>query len=328
MQAEGCVFVVVPFEEKRPDEALHFQIKFTNLLCPDAVAVLDISRSKLLPAGWFTLAAHSDVPPLVDYLYTLHLHGNDKHDHLYIRTAGLRCLGLRELEILDATKENYPRYADLMCFTAEKLLLRGELENAMTPFTTVRRANGSPVQLVWKSVADAEADYKGAKDSGWIVRNEFYGEDIAEAADNAVLFLYDGENPDGSVRSKHLGTLTNADFEQFRYGQYIVTGRKTAALAKENWPLFCSLRDKLPDNAYVLVKYEPEDEDADEDEIWVQVTETDKTGFRGLLTDDCDAGKAGEPFSGKTDDLLDFSVRVNENIVVHPNTAYIALDIE
>ena len=322
--AEGAVFVVMPFEDKQPDLALHFQLRILNLICPDAVAVLDISRMKLLPAGWVLLAANSDVPPLVDYLYNLQLYGDADHDHLWIRTVGLRCCGLRELEILDATKENYTRFCDMLCFAAERILLRGEMDDAGTPFNVVSLDDGSQVVCTWVSPEKADADYPAEDAAGMAVRRDALGEDQGDYAKNAILYLYDGESADGSTKRKRLGALTEAEFERFRYGQFLVTGRKIAALAEERYDLFRAMQEKSPENSYVCVHYENEE---DEDEIWVQVTEAAEQQFTGRLADDSIAGKAGDPFTGKPADLTDFSVRIGD-MVIHPNTAYIALDIE
>ena len=118
--------------------------------------------------------------------------------------------------------------------------------------------------------------------------------------------------------------MTEAEFERFRCGQFLVTGRKIAALAEERYDLFRAMLEKSPENSYVCVHYENEE---DEDEIWVQVTEAAEQQFTGRLADDSIAGKAGDPFTGKPADLTDFSVRIGD-LVIHPNTAYIALDIE
>ena len=165
--AEGVVLCVMPFEEKQPDLALHFQLKLLNLLFPGAVAFLDYSRRKLLPAGWVVLAAQSDVPPLVDYLYNLQLHGGPDSDALWIHTDGLRCCGIREIEILDATKQNFPRYCDMLCFAVERILLREELTNAGEPFEVVRKNDNSAVVCTWVPFAEAKADYP-ANDAGGV----------------------------------------------------------------------------------------------------------------------------------------------------------------
>ena len=323
-KAEGMVLCVMPFEDVQPDLALHFQLKLLNLICPGAVAYLDLSRMKLLPAGWVTLAAHSDVPPTVDYLYNLQLHGTQDDDYLWISTRGLRCCGLRELEILDATKENYPRYCDMLCFIAERILLRGEMTNAGEPFTVVGKSDNTDVVCTWVPAAQAAADYPAGNAGGWAVRMEYLGEAAGEFDDNAVLYLSGSEKPDGSRERIRLNTITEEEFNKFWYGNFIATARKTAALAQERYPLFASLFEKMPENAYVCVR----NRSGDNEEIWVKVTAAEENCIQGTLAEECAAGKEGDPFEASPEQLLDFSVRLDENLVVHPNTAYIALEIE
>lgn len=323
--AEGVVLCIMPFEEKQPDLALHFQLKFMSLLFPGAVAFLDYSRRKLLPAGWVTLAAQSDVPPLVDYLYNLQLHGDAEHDHIWISTQGLRCCGIRELEILDATKQNYARYCDLICFAAERILLRGELSDARAPFTVVRKEDNSSVVCTWLPVSEAKADYPDSDAGGMKLRMEMLGDEAADLDGNAVLYLYDGEAADGTLRRKRLNTLTEAEFDTFCYGTYIATSRKIAALARERYGIFTHLLDIAPQNAYVCVHVAT---DSDEDDVWMKVSAAEDDKIIGTLADDCIAGKQGTEYSAVPAQLVDFSVRLDENLVVHPNTAYIALEID
>ena len=66
----------------------------------------------------------------------------------------------------------------------------------------------------------------------------------------------------------------------------------------------------------------------DSDEIWVKVTKAEEHRITGTLADDCIAGKAGDTYETIPEKLTDFSVRLDENLVIHPNTAYIALEIE
>ena len=323
---EGVVLFVMPFEEKQPDLALHFQLRMIHLICPAAVAYLDYSRRKLLPAGWVALAAESDVPPLVDYLYNLQLHGSADSEYLWIRTQGLNCCGIRDLEILDATKENYPRYCDMLCFTVERILLRGEMTDARAPFRVMNRSDNTAVVCTWVPVSEAAADYPESDAAGMKLRMQLLeGDSAADYESDAILYLYDGETPEGEPKRKRLSTITEQEFEQFRYGTFIVTARKTAALAKERYGILRQMFEHMPDTTYVCVSYESGE---DEDDVWIKVESAGEQLIKGTLADDCLAGAAGTPFETAPDRLTDFSVRVNDQLMIHPNTAYIALDLD
>ena len=318
-RAEGTVVCLMPYDEVQPDIALHFQMKFLQMICPDAMVFLDITRRKLFDKDWMAMEAYSQVPPMVDYLYNLSLYGGEQDDSLWILTEGFRCCGMREIEIFDANKENYPRLCDFLCFTAERLLLQGELPDAGEPFTVVHKQDGTPVVCAWLPVSEALAYYP-AEDAGCTKsRAAMLGKNADEMAGNAVLFLCDGENADGTPKLRRLSALTPEDFEQLCYGQFIATGSKIAALAKERYDIFAKCIAQHPDEAYAAVLYETDEE---ADEIWMQVTEADKEKIVGTLTDDCPAGQKGEPFTAAPEQIRNFSVK-RKDIVVQPNTAYL-----
>ena len=321
--AEGTVVFLMPFEEKQPDIALHMQLKFANLLCPEAVAYLDYSRMKMLPATWVLMAARSEVPPMVDYLYNLELHGTEEDDHLWITTRGLRTCGLREIEILDATKENYGRYCDMLSFAVERILLREELTDAKKPFTVVYKSDNSPVVCTWVPVSEARADYADGTEAGWAVRTKMLGDDAAGLEGNAVLYLYDGEAADGTPKRKRLNVLGEDDFKEFCYGSYIVTSRKIEALAQERIGILTVLMAKEPDRSFACVRLR----ENSEEEVWLHLTSVSETEVEGTLTVDCAAGKTGDLYKADVSQLTDFSVKVDDNLIIHPNTAYIALDL-
>ena len=189
----------------------------------------------------------------------------------------------------------------------------------------MRDANDRPVVCTWVPVQEAKADYADGKDAGWPVRSEILGEQEADLDGNAVLYLYDGEAEDGTPRRKRLNTLTNEDFESFRYGSYIATSRKTAALAKERIDILEALFKKAPRYAYACVEVK---ESNGEEEVWIHLDSVQGNELRGLLTEDCSGGKQSTMYTADVSQLTDFSVRLNESLVVHPNTAYIGLEYD
>ena len=316
--AEGVILFIMPFEDKQPDIALHQQIRIMHLICPDAVTYLDFTRMKLLPAGWVKLEAESDVPPLVDYLYNLRLAGDQRTNAVWISTRGLAACGMRDMEILDATTENYARYCDLMAFAVEGRLLRGEMPDADTPFTVLRKNDNTQVRLVWLPASRAGAEYDNAHSAGVKLRSERLGDGAEAFEQNGIFFLYDGENADGTVRRKLLSEITAAEFDKFCYGAYVNTSKKIAALAKERYGLFCRALPEATGKAYVCITVKGEQ---GEDEIWSEVTSADENGITCIFTADCAAGREGDTWHAELDSLTDFSVTLGE-IRITPNTAY------
>ena len=321
--AEGVVMLLMPFEEKQFDLALQEQIRMMHLICPDAVTYLDYSRMKLLPAGWMKMEAESDVPPLVDYLYNLHICGDQNTGAVWIQTRGLEACGLRELEILDANRNNYPRYCDLLSFAVEGQLLRGDLPDADTPFTVLRKTDNSPVQCLWLPASRAGGEYDAAHSAGLKVRADMIGPDAEGYEKNGILFLYDGENADGTVRHRLLATITEEEFQTFCYGTYTNTSRKMAALAKERYGLFCRIVKEPDVKSYACVLMENEE---DEDEIWIEVTGADENGIDGIMTAESPFGKEGETCHVEKNALTDFSLIMGE-MRINPNTVYAAKEL-
>ena len=321
-KAEGAVVLLTTFDDKPADEALHVQLKLLFAICPDALTYLDYSRRKVLPANWVRLTAESKVPPLVDYLYTLHLSGDEEHDSIWMTTQGLRCLGLRELEIWDANKDNYKRYADFLCFAAERILIRQSLCDARTAFNVVRRADGEPVDCVWLPASQAFADYPDGNEAGLAVRRDAL-DSSTDYDINAVLYLADGAEADGTAKRKRLDTLTEADFDSFRYGTFLATSSKTADLAKERYEILQDLVQRSEEPVYACAEIET---DSDTEEIWMEVKEAGAEQISGVLTDDCTAGKAGESYQAAVSTLVNFTGRL-QGVPIYPNTAYLALEL-
>ncbi len=317
-KAEGVVLCLMPFEDHQPDLALHFQMRFLHMICPDAVVYLDYTRRKVFHPRWFAMQTETTVPPLVDYLYNLDLFGCE-NDRAWIFTRGMTCCSLREFEIWDANRENVNRYCDLLCFVVERFLLRGEIVDAGEPFEALRLSDNTSLRLAWLPASQAKAYYENQADSILSNRTQIVGDEAEEMDKNAVLFLYCGENEDGSAKLKTLGTLTEEDFEKFRYGQYIATGRKVAALAKERYGIFMNCFAEYPEEAYVNVHAET---DEDEDDIWMKVTEATEDAIKGTLTDECIVGEEGAEYTASPCDLLDFTIH-HHDISVSPNLAYL-----
>lgn len=316
-KAEAAVVCVMPFDDVRPDRALHVQLTLLHTLFPGALAYLDLSRLKVLPAGWVRLAAESAVAPQVDYLYTLRLSGDETHDQIWITTQGLSCCGLRELEIWDATKENYRQYADFLCFAAERILLRGTMDDAGMPFTVLRRADGEPVVCTWLPAAEAAADYPDSDPGADVIRRDMLGDSYDERADAAVLYFHGGTAADGTEKHSRL-RFSAEDFESLRYGTFIATGRKTAALAKERFGLFCEALAATEDPAYVCIQL-PGD---DEEEVWLAVDSVDGAQITGTFAEECSIGEEGKPYTASPDMLTDFTLRL-QGIGIRPDTAFL-----
>ncbi len=317
--AEGTVLCMLWFADHPFDQALQVQLQLLRLLCPNAAVYLDYSRGRLFPAGWVALQAESRVLPMVDYLYQLQLNGSDADDSVHIVTNGMNCCGMREIEIFDANKENFRRYADLLCYVTERLLLRGFMPDAATPILAVRMADGSQLTCAWLPAVQAMEYYPAEAAGACNLRREMLADDWNVWDDHAVLFLYEGEQADGTPKLRRLDTLTEADFENFRYGSYIATDRKIKEMAQER---FGSLVKAFPesDEAYVRLAVETTE---NHDIIWAQLEEIDGDMLTVTLLEDEIIGQKGETYQAHRQQMLDFAVHAG-GFRIAPNFAYLA----
>lgn len=315
--ASSGMLMTIMYSDEQPDIAMLVQLKILEAVYPDAPAYFDFSRNKVLSGNWARLQTRSSVPPTVDYIYGLEVIGDDDNDYLWITTRGLNACGLRDIEIFDADKENFSAYCDLICFTAEKLILMGYLPPAQESFNAVRKADGSWLSLSWLPSSQVGEYYPEDERKGLAVRMSYSEEELTE---NAALFIYGGEREDGSVKLAPLGTLTDGDFEDLRYGSYYATDRKIAAMAKDRLDLFAKAFEKHPESAYIRVCIDYDDEEY----AWVKITEMgDK--ISGQLDEECSAGKIGDEFTVVPDSITNFSIRLSENEVMNPDSAYLIL---
>ncbi|MDO4943809.1 MAG: DUF4026 domain-containing protein [Ruminococcus sp.] len=314
--ASAGMLMTIMYADEQTDIAMLIQLKVLEAVCPDAPAYFDFSANKVLSGDWVRLQVKSNVPPTVDYIYGIEVLGDENNDYLWITTRGLNACGLRELEIFDADKENYSAYCDLICFTAERLILMGYLPPAQESFNAVRKADGSWLSLSWLPSSKVGEYYYPEDDLKGLAMRMAYDED--ELTENAVLFIHGGEREDGTVKLKPLGTLTDGDFENLRYGSFYATDRKIEALAKDRLDLFARAFEKYPDSAFIRVCIDYDDEEY----AWVKITEMGNK-IKGLLDEECSAGKVGDEFTVNPENVTNFSIRLSGDEVMTPDSAYL-----
>ncbi|MBP3413861.1 MAG: DUF4026 domain-containing protein [Clostridia bacterium] len=102
-------------------DAYHLQLKLSDALVHDALAVYDESAEKLLSGKWVSMVAASSVPPAPSYLYTIHAVTSDDSS-IWLHTHGLCRCGLSELEILESNKEVYGDHANIINIIAGRCI--------------------------------------------------------------------------------------------------------------------------------------------------------------------------------------------------------------
>lgn len=305
-ECEGLLLSVL-YSEEQDDLALRFQLKMLHTLVGDVPAVMDITRQHVLSGKWFANQAATDVPPVVDYLYGISYFSNEDCNSVWLKSEGLRFGGMRELEIIDADKENMNSYWDLLNIIVKRMNLVGSLPSAGRPFVGARMNNGGELTLSWLPTNKALKEY-------------YEGDEVLKLIDpeepldnNAVLFLYKGENADGSPKLARLNTMTEEDWDNIVYNSsFYNTERKNAALTQERYEQMKQAAQRYPDNAFVLAVV-----DEEEDEwAWLKIDSFDGDKVIGKTDDE-------QQLTVEKSNVKGFSIRTDDDKVINPDEIYL-----
>lgn len=190
------------FSENNMD-SFHLQIKVLAAMVPDMAGVIDISGERILSGKWAALSASSKVPPAPLYLYGIQAVNNNKD--FWLHTHGLHRCGCIELEILNATHDNYSALGNLVTTLADMIVSNGEFQPEGEPFFAGSLQDGSDIVATWLSIDNALAHYPNLKIGGRRDRMDGHNENTG------AIFLYtceeDYENhvfTPASILSKYL----------------------------------------------------------------------------------------------------------------------------
>ncbi len=109
-------------------QSYHLQMKLAWFLLPGMVGALNLHTTKLFPGYWVEFAAAFPSAVTPEDLIRLHISGCEESDEIWMTTTGMSCLGLREMELIGANRENFGYFADLLHYNA---CMR--IENNMLP---------------------------------------------------------------------------------------------------------------------------------------------------------------------------------------------------
>lgn len=103
--AQYCIAMIMNLTEKYK-EGFHLQLKLLNVAVPNLLAVIDESGEQVFSGKWVYFAAQSQVLPPPKMFFNIQaIIGED--NKIWLHTHGLARCHKPELEILNATEENY-----------------------------------------------------------------------------------------------------------------------------------------------------------------------------------------------------------------------------
>lgn len=312
-KSENMLLSLVLFNEK-PDISLQFQLKLLNILNPTPAAYLDLSRQTVLSSEWVNIQCKSTAAPLVSYLYNLNLTSTPETDRVWISTNGLNCCGIKEIAVLDATKENYKSYCDLVCFIAEGAILRGNINDSREICSTLRTSDNTAVSITWLPFPSAKEYY--------IEENilSSIGMSVDSTSESMVLFEHNGEDESGESILSTLGEMSDDKLSKICYGVYIDSENKDKVYSKERYDVFLKMMEKYPDEGYACMFFR---DNSGESSVWIKADKCDEKKIKGIITSDCSLGKSGDSIELPVSDIISFHFNLGKTSV-DPDSAYLA----
>lgn len=105
-------------------------MQIITLAAPELLGVTDFITQHAYPPEWVHyIAKYPEIISAHD-LFGLYITGSEELNEVWMCTIGLSCLGMRELEMIGATPENFGTFADMLDETAAQLVERNMLPDA------------------------------------------------------------------------------------------------------------------------------------------------------------------------------------------------------
>ncbi len=130
-------------------QSYHLQMKLAYFLLPNLIGVINLHTSKIYPGYWVKFAGTYPDAVSPEDLIHLQITGFEDSDEVWMTTTGMCCLGLRELELIGANRENYAYFADLLYFTACMRAESNMLPDAGEPMGEIQIGN-QKIQITWE----------------------------------------------------------------------------------------------------------------------------------------------------------------------------------
>ncbi len=224
----------------QPLLSLHVAMKLLHTILPEMLGVVDLLAEKAYPAAWaaFTAAYLNAAAPRD--LIGLYICGAEDSDEIWMTTRGMSCLGLRELEIAGANRENFGYYADILHYAACQCAGRCMLPDAGEPFAEII-LDGTHLDLTWTNAAKEAAKLEGS-----------LAQKVEREIPSAMLMVY----PDAESTDKHAPILlTQLPAVQPDYPYWHAEFIRQLQLAKETYPLFRGAMAEPVERAAVRLEF-------------------------------------------------------------------------
>lgn len=141
-----------------PSASLHVAMHLLHTLLPDMLGVIDMIAAMAYPASWVEFAGtfRNAIKPAD--LFGLNIVGSEDSNEIWMGTQGLATLGLRELEIIGANRENFGYFADILHYTGCRVAEAAMMGDAGS-YISALRLKEAEYDLTWAKPEDVLADH-------------------------------------------------------------------------------------------------------------------------------------------------------------------------
>ena len=137
---------------------LHLQLKVLSALLEDPLAVVDLSRERILSPVWVRMAADSAVPPARSALFSIQAVA-DNPASAWIYSQGLYRCGYPEVEALNVPHDRASTTGGILRCFAETLLDRGGLPPEDQPICLARLSQEEELLVSWRRWENCMEEY-------------------------------------------------------------------------------------------------------------------------------------------------------------------------
>ncbi len=248
MQAEQKIMLRMDYN----DNALlsyHLVMKLVHLLIPDMFGVIDVMAGKIYPANWVAFAGKHRSAVAPRDLIGMHICAAEEDDEVWMTTRGMVLLGLRDLEMAGATRENFGYFADLLHYAACQCVADSMLPDAGSPFAEIV-LDEMHLDITWGNADSAVADMEDS-----LAKN------MDRSIPSGMLMLYPDvesvENNAPILPTRHAPMLEG---HQVTFPHPHAEFVRRIYLAKETFPLFKNALENAPVRAAVRLEFEMSEE--------------------------------------------------------------------
>ncbi len=195
---------------------LHLQLKVLTAMVPEALAVVDFSRERVLSPIWAKMAAASQVDPGLDYLFAVQ--AVYEGGPVWLHSHGLARCGFPELEALNVPKEKVQMVGEMVVSLAEQVIDRGGFPEEDKPVMVSKLSEDDALVVSWRRWERCMQDYP----KGTLGLEGDRGE--GHNGPSGVLSFY--ETPEDMERGRRT-PLGEFDPERYQHPMQLLTTRET-----------------------------------------------------------------------------------------------------